>query len=543
MKNLVIAALMASAVAIATLGRGEELCADGGVGESSFPLAAGPALTVTNCQWDAETTYEVNSTATSLSISGGSTSGPIALVLNPSNAFALTIKNAFSVNGGVTLQGALPPNSTVTITGSIFKLADSGSIPLRRGLMPAGGGSGPLLHLRYLRISGSTMLISNNVFEADTTGYNDAEALMTPYSAGLATLTISDNLFNASGTNGWFTGIRDRYTRFANSVFAARSNTFVSSGASCSGLYMGLYSSFASSKSFKKQSGRDAKRGGKGEGRRRARRSAAPAEPNARPFAANAGMDWSQVSDEEARTVYGKSTFEITDNVFADVEYPWDLYDYDGADWKIEGNTAASTHVSIVGYYEYSGVYFPISITMNKNTIAVTEGQTASITADFYELPAKSSLYIAQNTIVTGAQSEVYAVRLTSDSDFPNSTVVSISQNELVSYNGTTGLAAGRWMVYYNGGSRRGSRGFLMSSSEQSQIALCDNTLFGTKLDTDELVNSTLGYTDVPLSLLPVSECSAYTLAPTTVNAAPQHRWSMACAVTSLVALATAALV
>lgn len=217
------------------------------------------------------------------------------------------------------------------------------------------------------------------------------------------------------------------------------------------------------------------------------------------------------MTDDVARTEYGKSTFEILDNEFGNVETPWEIYEYDGCDWQIEGNTAASSRGSIEPVYEYNGDYYAISVSISKNTFAVSDvDETVKLSVYFSELPGKSTMQLSQNTFVTGMVADVAAVFLTGRSVFPNTTVVSISQNTFSSYSGVTGVASDRWIVFYNGNPTY----YYATVETTGRIALCDNTLFGTKLDTDELVNASFGYSVSSVPLVPVSECSSYTLPP-----------------------------
>ena len=71
-----------------------------------------------------------------------------------------------------------------------------------------------------------------------------------------------------------------------------------------------------------------------------------------------------------ARTVYGKSTYELTDNIFINVTYPFSIEEYDGKDITITGNTATgSSGNSLYPYLYFSSYYFAYAVDVSGDRI------------------------------------------------------------------------------------------------------------------------------------------------------------------------------
>ena len=108
---------------------------------------------------------------------------------------------------------------------------------------------------------------------------------------------------------------------------------------------------------------------------------------------AAAPADWAGVSAEDARTVYGKSAFIITDNTFDEIFVPWQVNDAVGSDFTATSNKAtmirrASAARIIQPSWKASANTFPIDVTISK--ICVVRHNSDRIPLFFRPFPIRS---------------------------------------------------------------------------------------------------------------------------------------------------------
>ena len=223
-----------------------------------------------------------------------------------------------------------------------------------------------------------------------------------------------------------------------------------------------------------------------------------------------ASIDWSTVSDATARATYGKVTYKITDNTFVNMNQPWDIRDTHGADVVLTGNIANLTSgisKSVVGMVKQQNAFYSVAITMSDNTLTASNGEYAYLVFDCETIPVKSVITVSKNVITTGKLTGATILQLPSATILPeeNPAKFTVSGNRLVALDGTTGIQANTFVVYYD----EEHVNYYGTFSPNSPMTLCNNVVLGTLIDTDELTESTFYYADERIPLTPVSKCPA----------------------------------
>ena len=108
MKNLIIAALMVSAASRAVFAA-QELCGSGSKFTTNLGPAVGSEVTITLCEWAANSKATLSPVATSLVVNGGSTVGGAAIDVGVvrTSPLTLTISSGFTTNGQFHIGGPL----------------------------------------------------------------------------------------------------------------------------------------------------------------------------------------------------------------------------------------------------------------------------------------------------------------------------------------------------------------------------------------------------------------------------------------------------
>ena len=127
MKNLIIAALMVSAASRAAFAA-QELCGSGSKFTTNLGPAVGPEVTITRCEWAADSKATLSPAATSLVVIGGSTVGGATIDVGVvrTSPLSLTLSSDFTTNGQLIISGTLPAGSTVSISGCTFTSGSGG---------------------------------------------------------------------------------------------------------------------------------------------------------------------------------------------------------------------------------------------------------------------------------------------------------------------------------------------------------------------------------------------------------------------------------
>ena len=215
----------------------------------------------------------------------------------------------------------------------------------------------------------------------------------------------------------------------------------------------------------------------------------AVATPNEVVDADDDGVDWSTVTDKQARDTYGKSSFEIADNVLEAETYvtAWQIEDYTGGDWTIRGNSAQSTKGEATGYFSFPSAYYGISIAVDGNTLtAKAADQTSYIYFVMPKLPSNSAVRANGNTLVSGLTSDVAAFVLVDETWVPRGSEFAIENNVLAAPDGRRIDLDDQYVVDYQ------FAGTSAQSTPSAPVVLCGNTVFGNKITTNALVDDTI---------------------------------------------------
>ena len=492
---------MASALASSAAAAPTELCAGGNPAQNSTATGVSKA---TNCQWPSNAFISANAAATSLTISGGSAKGKITFELGTrTNAFALTIADAFTTAGQVIITGTLIAGSSVSITGLKVDI-------------PAPGTDGE----SFVDLGGLTMKDSSlKIEDGDLASAGACAGNRYGISLPSGTRTKMDilNTEITLSTKGGLYGVQmDGDKVFDDATLTISGNTITGGGGSGSS--------------------------GTARGINLARTSALYRSmfPTEKGFHGMAGTDWSKVSDATARTSYGKVTYKINDNTFVNMDQPWVIYENNGADMTINGNKAylsSGTAKSVVGKLVHYDKNYPVTITVSDNALTSSAGKEATIEIGINVVPVKSTIIVSKNVITTGTLTDATILRLPNPTLLPevDPATFTVSANRLVALDGTTGIQDKTFVVSYT--ATGASVNYYGTISPSAFMTLCSNVVLGTAIDTDVLAQSTFKFAYKPIPLNSVSICPA-------LNGAPSAHFGAACGVllSATAAMAIAAL-
>ena len=481
MKHLLLASLVASALAssAASAAVPTELCVSGTPLAQPAKASAG-ASKVTDCQWPASAIITADATATSLTVSGGTAANMVTFDLGtPTNAFALTIADAFTTAGQIIITGTLIAGSSVSITG--LKVTIPASDTDGESFVDLGG----------LTMTDSSLKIEKGVLTSAWACAGNCYGISLP-SGTRTKMDILKTEITLS-TKGVLWGVQMAYDKvFDDATLTISGNTITGSGGTARGIYLA-----------------------------RTRALFKSMFPTEKGFRGMAVTDWSKVSDATARTSYGKVTYKITDNTFVNTDHPWVIYESEGADMTITGNTAYLTSgvgKPVVGKLSHSADHYPVTIIVSDNALTSSAGKEATIEIGINVVPVKSTITVSKNVITTGELNDATILRLSGNTLLPavNPATFTVSANRLVALDGTTGIQAKTFVVSYTATGA--------SISPSAYMTLCSNVVLGTAIDTDELTKSTFKYADKPIPLNSVSICPA-------LNGAPSTHFGAACGV------------
>lgn len=170
---------------------------------------------------------------------------------------------------------------------------------------------------------------------------------------------------------------------------------------------------------------------------------------------AAAPADWADVTAEDARAVYGKSSIIVADNTFDEIFFPWQVSDGVGSDFAATGNKATMRHsASSQRLIEpsWSGAAsgtttFAIECILTKNTLTVTPsgevgGETwAFFSLDIPKVPPASTVLFAGNDVTTGAPTSRPLLAINSLTAIPASSTYRVHRNALKAMDGAAGGA------------------------------------------------------------------------------------------------------
>ena len=489
MKTLIVAALMASAAVAAPV----TICTGGKVkGAVQLTDAHG---TSQGCTWEGATaTVSAIASSKSLVVAGGSTEGDVVIDLaSRASPFALEVKGGLKLAGTLTIKGDLPKGSSVLVAGCAFNAK-----PVV---------AKTLLDLSALSIHASTLNVAGNTFDVDLKDVNPAPATMTcvslPKLVDVSTVAITGSVAKAvaSGKTGGLNLLKTASaTEFLNSAVTVLNNAISSKDA---GVEIGGVT--------------------------------IEADVSAAVVAVNPPIDWSKVTDRQAREDYGKSSFTIVGNSLeaaADVT-AWSITDGAGNDWAVKGNVAKSSDGAVSGSYTLGEPYYGISVSVAGNKLqAPASTEASSISFDIKKVPSNSAVRADGNTLVSGKTTDAAAFVLKERTWLPSGSDFVIMGNTLAAADGVKlALVANQYFVDY-----KYSTAFVTPLS--GPVALCGNTLFGNAINTDALVTQTTNKATNALPVVEVGDCAAYQLR----SAAPQ-RAAAAGALASLAVAGAALLV
>ena len=522
MKRLFLVSLMVSALASSATAA-TELCSGGNLAQTS---SATGATTVTNCQWPTGAEITADATATSLVVSKGSAAGNVVLNFGtPTNAFAFTI-SSFSAAGQLVISGTLGAGSSVSITDLTL------TIPA------ATVGYGNFLDFSGLHLTDSSFTIAESTLTSAWSCGTGCGGIFTP-SSTRTNIVIRDSKISLT-SSGKLLGVMSDEPLFEDATMTISGNTITggSGGDTSYGLSLDRISAiFPLRKSFSGMAIGDNSTAAARALRHHQRQRGAAADAQHHAFAP-AAIDWAGMSDATARAAYGKVTYKITDNTFVNVDQLWSIHEPYGADIIITGNTASiksGVAKSVYGSITLTGDNYPIAVTISDNALTASNGQDASLYIYCNNVPVKSVFTVSKNVITTGKNTDVAILRLPMATYLPAVDLAkfTVSANRLVALDGTTGIQWQTNVISYtktnvNAGGK----------SHGGTMALCNNVLFGTTVNTDALAESTFYYADKPIPLAPVSECGA-------PNGAPSAHFGAACGVllSATAAMAIAAFV
>ena len=525
MKRLFLVSLMISALASSATAA-TELCAGGNLAQTS---SASGASTVTNCQWPDGAEITADATATSLVVSGGSAASNVVLNFGtPTNAFAFTV-SSFSAAGQLVISGTLGAGSSVSITDLTL------TIPA------ATVGSGNFIDLSGLHLTDSSFTIAESTLTSAWSCSMGCGGIFTP-STTRTNIVIRDTKITLT-SSGKLLGVMSDEPLFEDATMTISGNTITGGGGASYGLSLDRISAiFPLRKGFSGMAiggdGNSTRATARALRRHERRRDAASAGDAQQHAFAPAAIDWAGMSDATARTAYGKVTYKITDNTFIDVNEVWSIHEPYGADIIITGNTASlksGVTKSVYGIITLLGDNYPITVTISDNALTASSGQDASLYIYCNNVPVKSVFTVSKNVITTGKSANVAILRLPMATYLPAVDLAkfTVSSNRLVALDGTTGIQSQTYVVSYTKTNVNAG-----GNSHGGNMALCNNVLFGTTVNTDALAESTFYYADKPIPLVPVSECG-------TPNGANSAHFGAACGVllSATAAVAIAALV
>ena len=524
MKHLLLASLMASALASSAAAAAvpTELCSGGNLPQ---PSTAAGASKVTDCKWPSNALLKADSTVTSLAVSGGSAVDMVTFDLStPFNAFALTISDAFTTSGHVIIKGTLIAGSSISITGLVV------NIPAMTVAY------GQFIDFGALKMTDASLTIADSTV---TSAWSCGTFCSGIYlSAGTRTNIAIRNTQITLTTNGALRGVVMDSKTFEDATMTISGNTITGSN-SASGYGYGLdfdrrspmfSSMLPARKGFRGMAGGNGAAAVAKRGRRSQRAAAHAFDP--------ASTDWSTVSDATARTSYGKVTYKITDNTFVNMDLPWDIDEPYGADMTITGNKAylsAGVGKSVVGKLTQENGNYPVTITISDNALTSSAGKDATIEMSLSHVPVKSTITVSKNVITTGNLDNAAILQLPRATMLPevNPATFTVSSNRLVALDGTTGVQAKTFVVFYS----KDNINYYGTISPSAFMTLCSNVVLGTAIDTDALTEAAFYYADKPIPLTPVSKCPV-------LNGAPSAHFGASCGVllSATAAMAIAAL-
>ena len=518
MKHLLLASLMASALASSAAAAAvpTELCSGGNLPQ---PSTAAGASKVSNCQWPSNAIITTDATtATSLAVSGGSAVDMVTFDLStPFNAFALTISDAFTTAGHVIIKGTLVAGSSISITGLVV------NIPAMTVA------NGQFIDFSGLSMTDASLTIADSTVTSAWSCENGCGSIYLPPTTRTNIAIRNTKLTYSAG--GYFDAVILSEEKFEDATMTISGNTITGGSGTAYGIVLERYSSiFPTRKGFRGMAGGNGAAAVAKRGRRSQRAAAHVFDP--------ASTDWSTVSDATARATYGKVTYKITDNTFVNMNQAWNIYESYGSDMTITGNTAylsSGIAKSVTSKMIIYANTYPVTITVSDNALTSSAGEDASIIFDCADVPVKSTITVSKNVITTGSLNNAAILDLPSTTFLPevNPATFTVSANRLVALDGTTGVQAKTFVVFYS----KKNVNYYGTISPSSYMTLCSNVVLGTAIDTDALTESTFYYADQPIPLTPVNKCGS-------ANGAPFAHFGAACGVllSATAAMAIAAL-
>ena len=524
MKQIIVAALLASAASIAA--HAKDLCP---ITTTAISLEDADSV-IANCKVDKHATLSITSEFSkaevirSLSIIDSAVTSQTTIELAPAKPFALTFSGvtfspAVDTPWALYIKGLYPSNSSITISGCNFavqtdaaftdapyyairsnaRLGDFSSLILRENTFNlTSTAEGTNADVRALSFYGSTQL-SEIILEKNgvhcTAVSGDSPCELSGFYGGHfgASFVVRDNLVATYG-GGYAYGIYSQYDEPIDELEGAEKAERVPSrvATASSGLTKPKWESTPKGKAAMKQMRDEAE-------------AFAPTPVRNHLAISPADAASAIASDDDRRRRFGHSTYVIEDNTFADVDVSILIFDGFAKTVFIRRNVAKCPrryHQLTVNLHESK---YPIHVEIVDNSFEST--LRGAFHFAFPRLRRGSSVQIERNYLSSGADVSDefnpfmyisgapydYIGYLTIDAG----AALSVSNNAFTSPIKVDPSVSNIAVIGYK----------ILDALTEEPIIYCNNTIFGTKIDTEALFKSSVVWRHAMDRLIEPSKC------------------------------------